>query len=120
MHRASVQRRGLLWLLFPAAGLLELGLTYYFAHRAPRLAEWASIREPVRKLKQSDELVLIAPRWAEPLGRQALGDEMMPLKDIARPDEAGYARAIEVSIMGQHAPEAAGWRAVSEERQGQF
>ena len=63
---------------------------------------------------------MIAPRWAEPMARQALGDALMPLADVARPDESGYARAVEVSILGQHAPELGSWTTGSEERHGRF
>ena len=109
-----------LWLAVPLAGLLELGLHFHFASAAPRGHDWDAAREPVTRLRQSGELVVIAPRWAEPLARQALGDGLMPLRDVARPDESGYARAIEVSILGEHAPDLRGWRVAKEERHGKF
>lgn len=110
----------LLWLAVPLAGMLELGAHYYFRQRAPRAEEWAKLREPVAALRQAGELVVVAPRWADPLARQALGDALLPLADVARPDESGYARAIEISAMGQRAPELAAWRTVSESKQGRF
>jgi len=109
-----------LWLVIPAVGLLELGAHQYFATRAPGVEEWEALREPVTRLRQSDELVVVAPRWAEPLARRALGDQTMPLSDVARPDDSGRARAIEVSILGERAPELSTWRTVSEERRGRF
>ncbi|MBK7582583.1 MAG: hypothetical protein IPI67_20590 [Myxococcales bacterium] len=110
----------LLWLAVPLAGLVELGAHFYFAKRAPRVEEWARLREPVTALRQAGELVVVAPRWAEPLARQALGDSLMPLRDVARSDESGYARAIEISALGQRAPELGAWRTVSETKSGRF
>lgn len=115
-----MNRARLLWLVLPAAGLIELGLHYWFANRAPTSGDWASLKEPVQRLKTGKELVVVAPRWAEPLARQALGDALMPLRDVARPEDGEYARAIEVSVLGQHASELASWRTASEERHGPF
>lgn len=109
-----------LWLAVPLAGLVELGLHFHYASAAPSGPEWETTRAPLTRLRQNGELVVIAPAWAEPFARRALGDELMPLRDVARPDESGYPRAIEVSFMGQHAPELRGWRVASEERQGKF
>jgi hypothetical protein len=115
-----MSRARLLWLGVPAAGVLELALSFFFSHRAPRVEEWPALREPVAALRQHGELVVVAPEWAEPLARQALGDELMPLRDLARPDESAYARAIEISAMGKESPELAGWKAESERRVGRF
>ncbi len=109
-----------LWLLVPFAGIVELGAELWAEHRAPRLADWTSLREPVSRLRRDGEAVVIAPRWAEPLARQALGDELMPLRDVARPDESGYRRVIEISILGERTSELASWHPVSEERAGKF
>lgn len=110
----------LLWLAVPLAGLVELGAQHRVAHRAPHVDEWAKLREPVAALRQAGELVVVAPGWADPLARQAFGDALMPLRDVARPDESGYARAIEVSILGERAPELRGWRTVAEAKSGRF
>ena len=73
-----------LWLTLPALGLLELAAHLYFKERAPRQQDWAEVAPRVRELKGQADLVLVAPRWAEPLARQAFGDRVMPLKDVAR------------------------------------
>ncbi|MBI3206567.1 MAG: hypothetical protein HYZ29_33830 [Myxococcales bacterium] len=112
--------RRLLWLAVPLAGVVELGAYYHFARRAPRAEEWARLREPVAALRQARELVVVAPRWADPLARHALGDALMPLADVARSDESRYPRAIEISAMGERAPELAGWRTVGEQNHGRF
>jgi hypothetical protein len=109
-----------LWLLVPALGLVELGAHYVFAHRAPTVAEWQAVRTSVAELRRQDELVVIAPRWADPLARQAFGESLMPLRDVARPDETGYPRALEISALGKRAPELRDWRVVEERRSGGF
>jgi hypothetical protein len=42
------------------------------------------------------------------------------LRDVARPDESGYARAVELDILGARAPELSTWNSVREEKQGHF
>jgi hypothetical protein len=113
-------RARLSWLAVPAAGLIELGAHYYFAGRAPSVSEWADVRPAVEQLRTEGDLIVVSPGWAEPLARQSFGDALMPLRDVARPDDGGYARAIEVSILGDHATELGGWRRVKSERHGRF
>lgn len=109
-----------LWLGVPLAGLAELGAHVYYAHAAPSTADWAALRPVVERLRQRDELVVVAPYWAEPLARASLGDALMPLADVARADETAYPAALEVSLLGQRAPELRGWKLTSEERAGPF
>jgi len=111
---------GWLWLGVPVVGLVELLGHLYFAGRAPREAEWRELRPVIERLRQQDELVIVAPYWAEPLARQALGDGLMPVAQVARPDESAFPRAIEVSVMGQRAPELRDWAEVAVERAGRF
>src|SRR5262245_36261464 len=109
-----------LWLFVPVLGVIELMAHFVFARRAPRPEDWPKARAPLVELRKDRELVVVAPHWAEPLARQAFGEELMPLRDVARADETSYARAIEVSVLGQSASELSGWRAVSERREGAF
>lgn len=109
-----------LWLAVPVLGLAELAGQFYFAHRAPRLAEWKEQKATLAALKKPGELVVVAPHWADPLARLAFGRRLMPIRDEARPDDTGYRRAIEISILGQHAPELSGWRTVEEKHVGRF
>jgi hypothetical protein len=44
----------------------------------------------------------------------------MPLEHVARPDESGFARALEISILGQSATALAGWSLEGESREGVF
>ncbi|EYF02486.1 hypothetical protein [Chondromyces apiculatus] len=106
--------------LIPVLGLAELGGHVYASHRAPRFDDWAAVRAPVEALKQPGDLVVVAPPWADPLARRALGDALMPLRDAARPDESRYPAAVEISILGQHADELAGFREVARQERGKF
>ncbi len=96
-----------LLLALPVVGLAELGLHFWFAKRPPTFEEWAQVRDDIGTFPPSAPVV-VAPRWAEPLARQALGDERMPLAHVARPDTSRFERAVEVSILGQRAPEPRG------------
>jgi hypothetical protein len=108
-----------LWLAVPAVGLLELVAHGYFANRAPEPEAYRQLEPKVRALRQSGDLVLMTPTWAEPNLRFALGDELMPLSDVARADESGYARAVEVALAGSKSS-LADWREQSSERVGAF
>ena len=117
---ARAAARRYLAVLVPLAGLCELGAHGYFARRAPSFAAWSVVDAPVRRLRQPGDLVVVAPRWAEPMARRVLGDELMPVADLARPDASRYRTALELSILGQRAPELAGWRELGRETVGKF
>ena len=106
--------------VLPVLALVELGLAFWSARRAPRFDDYGALVEPIERLQQKDELVVMAPRWAEPILRRALGDERMPLRDVGRADIHGYRTALEVSILGEHAPELAGWRELESQEHGEF
>ncbi len=109
-----------LWSLVPLLGLIELGAHVVDARRAPREAQWTEAAPGIRALRTDHELVVVAPEWAEPWARHVLGDELMPLADVARPDVSAYPRAIEVSILGEQAAELSGWTVKRQERHGKF
>lgn len=108
------------FLAVPVLGLAELGAHLWFAGRPPAFDDWFSITDSVRTLKQPGDLVVIAPAWADPAARRALGDELMPLRDVARPDVTRYAHAVEVSVLGERAPELRGFREVERREAGRF
>src|SRR5690349_2315474 len=112
--------RTLAWLSVPLAGLVELGGHFYFSTRAPKVDDWVRVKPALGAIRRPGDLIVVAPDWAEPNARFAFGDAWMPLADVARADESAYARAIEVGIVGAHAPELRGWKLVSEQRQGKF
>jgi len=113
--------RYLVWLAVPLLALIELVAHAYHGTRVPEPEEYRRLLPAaVSELRKENELVVAAPYWSEPSVRFALGDRVMPLKDVARPDERSYQRAIEVSVSGEHAPELLGWRSLDERKVGPF
>lgn len=110
----------LLALAVPALGLLELGGYFHFSKRAPVPEEWEAARPLVEAAYRPSDVVVIAPHWAEPIARWKFGNDLMPLREVARPDVSRYARAIEVSALGARSPELSGWAIESEERKGKL
>jgi hypothetical protein len=108
------------FLAVPLLGLAELAAQLWQSRRPPAFDDWYTITGAVREMKQDGDLVVIAPAWADPAARRALGDELMPLRDVARPDVTRYAHALEVSILGERAPEVAPFREVSRREVGRF
>jgi hypothetical protein len=118
--RLLIRHAKYLWLAVPLLGLVELGESVFFSRRYPDVDEWRALASEVRALKQDGDLVVIAPEWAEPLARNALTDALMPIADVARPDESGYRRAIEVAALANQSPLVAAWPVVSERQFGKF
>lgn len=108
------------FLAVPLLGLAELAAHLWLARRPPAFDDWYAITPAVRAMKQEGDLVVIAPAWADPAARRALGDDLMPLRDVARPDVTRYAHALEVSILGERAPELAGFREAERRSEGAF
>lgn len=117
-----MRRVGLRTLLLavPVLGVLELVGQVFFASRAPDSAAWASLATAVREFRRPGELVVVAPRWADPYARSALGDEVFPLRDVARPDTTRYATAVELSVLGESSGEIRGWRETERSQAGPF
>jgi hypothetical protein len=121
LRSAAPSRKALyLALCVPVFGVAELGAHFFFARRAPTTEEWAAVRPLVMAEKKAGTAIVVAPYWAEPMARLAFGDELMPLRDVARPDATRYVEALEVSILGSRAPELDGWKTTGEARQGKF
>ena len=112
--------RRLFLLLVPALGVLELAAHQFFAGRAPEVAEWQALSAPLSKLVEADDLVLVAPEWAAPMARHALGDRFFDLAAVARADETSFRRAIEISAMGERGEATSAWRVASEVDSGRF
>src|SRR6185503_103141 len=87
---------------------------------ASRGQTWQDMAAAVQAEKRPGDLIVIAPPWADPLARQALGDALMPLRDVARPDVTRYESALEVSILGQRAAELLQWQEQSRAEHGKF
>jgi hypothetical protein len=107
-------------LAVPVFGLAELGAHSFFSGRAPSAGQWSDVRPLVASWFVPGDVVVVAPYWAEPMARWKLGDDLMPTRDVARPDATRYSEAIEVSALGSRSPELAGWRVVREAKKGPF
>lgn len=106
--------------LVPLLGLGELGAHFFFALRPPNEAQWRASAPQLASLRKDQELVLVAPAWAEPAARMVLGDSVMPMRDVARPDESRYATAMEISIVGARSKYTRGWRELEKHKVGKF
>lgn len=104
----------------PIVGVVELVLHVKQTSDVVPESDWDAAREAVKSDFKDDDLVLFAPFWADPIGREHFGDELAGVKREARPDETRFARAWEVSTRGEHRPEIAGWKRVSEKIAGKI
>jgi hypothetical protein len=102
------------------AGVLELGGHLYFGKRGPGFEDWAAMAPAAKEERKEGDLVVVAPGWADPLARKALGDAFFPLRDAARPDVTRYATALEISALGERSPELGGWKELSRRKAGPF
>lgn len=109
-----------LLLALPVLGLVELGAHVVQTRRPPSFDAWREIAAPVREVKQDGDVIVVAPAWAEPAARRGLGDELMPIRDLGRPDMTRYAHAVEVSILGAESPDLKGFREISRREHGKF
>jgi hypothetical protein len=87
-------------------------------HAAVPYSDWQSARDYLSAQVKPDDLVSVAPRWADPIGREQLGPEIATLEREARPDESRFPRAFEVAIRGAHDALLDGWRQTDERRFG--
>lgn len=108
------------FLAVPLFGLAELAAQIWTSRRAPAFDDWLTVVPAVREIKHVGDLVVIAPGWADPAARRALGDELMPLRDVARPDLTRYAHALELSILGERAAELRPFRELDRREVGPF
>ncbi|AUX23096.1 hypothetical protein SOCEGT47_036150 [Sorangium cellulosum] len=119
--RRRARRWGLLALAgLPALGLGELAAHVHFSESAPDLDAYRALAAPLAAMRRPGDLVVVAPAWADPAARRALGDALSPLRDAARPDETRYAAAVEISALGQRAEELAGFREEARQEHGPF
>ncbi|MDI1446752.1 hypothetical protein [Polyangium sp. 6x1] len=105
---------------FVALGIAELAGFFVTSRRKPDFSDWAALVAPVAEERKQGELVVVAPSWGEPLARQALGDEVFPLRDVARPDVSRYRAALEISAFGERSPELSGFRETGRREVGPF
>jgi hypothetical protein len=119
--KGSVVRERAGWLLcaVPLIGLAELVL--HVKQTGPDVVpdrDWERAREVVRADLKPDDLVLFEPFWADPIGRELFGGEIMTLKRAGYSDFRRWHRVYEVSIRDAHEAELAGWKKVKEDKAG--
>ncbi len=102
----------------PAIALLELLAHVWQTTRVVPEKDWLAARDAVKAMVRPDDLIVFAPRWADPLGRRYFGDGLATLAREAAPDFTRFPRAIEVSIRGGHTEELEGWAKAAEQRAG--
>jgi hypothetical protein len=80
--------------------------------------DWLAARQAVQTSAHPEDLVVFAPFWADPLGREYFKDEVATLDREARPDDTRFPRALVVSIRGAHLRELDGWKEEGQTRFG--
>ena len=107
----------LLVLALPLLGLLELAAHLWLRDRAPDFAAYEALGPGVAPLRQDGDLVVVEPRWAEPL---VFGAVPVSIRQAAPPDLEGYEHAVEVSLFGARSPRTEAWRLLESREIGAF
>ena len=81
-----VNWRALAFLGVPAIGLLELALHLVQTSSVVALTDYAGAKSLITQDLKADDLVLFAPYWNDPVGRETLGNDVMTLERSAFPD----------------------------------
>jgi hypothetical protein len=101
----------------PAIALLELLTHVVEVTRRIPPEDWLAARRDVQGAAHPEDLVVFAPRWADPLGREFFKDGLATVDREARSDDTQFPRAFVVSIRGAKLEELDGWK---EERRASF
>ncbi|HEV3190419.1 MAG TPA: hypothetical protein VGY54_07975 [Polyangiaceae bacterium] len=107
-------------LAVPLVAVIEL-LAHAFqlaTTASPR--QWDAVKPVVESLARPSDLVVIAPPWADPLGREHLGAQLMTVDRVARADVTRFPRAVEVSLGGSARNEVRDWTVVDKRSVGPF
>lgn len=85
----------------------EIAAVARAGHDVPGEADWRAAAAELRAQHQPGELIVVAPRWLDPVLRLHLGDRI-PIEMAARMDAATYDTIWELSARGERAAETAG------------
>lgn len=96
-------------LSLPSLGLAETLASIRIARRSPDDHAWAGARDALERTKRPGDVVVVAPRWAEPHARAALGDAFFPIEATARADETRVLRVLELGALAARSPDHVGW-----------
>lgn len=110
----------LLLLALPLASLAEWAAHRFFLGCAPTQDDWQRLAPKVASIRRTGDLVTSAPDWTDPLLRQALGQDLVPIELLARADNDSLERVVEVSFGGHRTPEFTGWRELALHPSGPF
>ncbi len=99
-------------LVLVICGWVSTAMVFYSGHSATSADEWREAADYVWAERSGgsgaySDLVVFAPAWVDPLGRQYFGDQMS-IEMAARMDAARYERIWEISIEGARASETNG------------
>ena len=89
-----------LWVLVAAVASFELGADAWIRAEVPVDQSWEDAAGFVRARIGSNDRIVAAPSWADPIVRLHLGD-LMTLRSAAPEDSAGFDRIWELSIRGR-------------------
>jgi len=90
---------GAFWLLLLVLAAVEVAGHAVIVARVPGDRDWEAAARYVRSHEQPRDLIEVAPRWADPLLREHIGDRIS-LSEAGRSDTAAYERLFVVSIRG--------------------
>jgi hypothetical protein len=96
-----------------AIAIWEIAATARATRGVPGADDWQRASDVVRTGWHQGDLIVFAPEWIDPVGREHLGD-LITLDQAGRMDADRYGTIWELSIRGAHAPETRGlapaWR----------
>ncbi len=117
-------KRGLLLAVVPLVAVGELIAAERQRRAVPTDADWRNAMAAASAQKRPGDVILVAPRWAQPLGGKgafetaggaapvASSTTIVDLRTVARPDLETATRVLEVSIRGKDDPQVKGFRLV--------
>ncbi len=94
----------LFWLALLVLAVVELVGHFVVRARVPADEDWEAAAAFVRADDRPEDLIAVAPRWADPLLRAHLGDRIS-FREAGRSDTAGFERLWVLSIRGHDAAE---------------
>lgn len=113
--------RVVLCALLPLVAVGELIAAEVQHRKVPTEGDWRAAAAAASAQKKPSDMILVAPRWAEPLGRKALGEvdkSLVDLRMVGRSDLDTVPRVLELSIRGKDDPHTKGWTVTGEQRFG--
>jgi hypothetical protein len=105
----------------PLVAIGELVAAQIQRRAVPTDDDWRAAAAAAKSEKRPGDVVIVAPHWAGPLGRKAIGEvdpSLTDLATVARSDLETAGRVLELSIRGKTDPQARGFRLASERRFG--